>query len=202
MMNVHCPHCGTQYRIDPRRVPEGGIRARCARCGQSFPVRREEPAPAIAAPAPVGAPAEVAAPTAAGAPGGVAATPPTPPTPPAPPAQTAPPPSPPQPATPAPTQSSAAAPAKPSTTAPAFGALDPHERARRFARALVSDIAAYHAERLERSRSAGTLRADFRDEVLKSWEEYVMQVGAEMAHQTTYFRDALNDILGRGEQVF
>lgn len=182
-MNVHCPHCGTHYRIDPLRVPEGGIRARCARCGQSFPVRRE-----AAASEPVVAPPSAAP---------VAAEPPPPPAPAAAPA--APPPA--TEARTAPTQVGQA-PAQPSPKAPAFGALDPHERARRFARALVSDIAAYHADRLEKSRAAGTLRADFRDEVLKSWEEYVMQVGAEMAHQTTYFRDALNDILGRGEQVF
>ena len=32
----------------------------------------------------------------------------------------------------------------------------------------------------------------------KSWEEYTQQVGRELAEQTTYFRDALNDILAGG----
>lgn len=75
-------------------------------------------------------------------------------------------------------------------------------RARRLARALVSDIVAYHPDRWEKSLRAGTLREDFREEILKSWEEYVLQVGQETADQTPYFRNALNEILARGEAVF
>ncbi|HEX6939630.1 MAG TPA: hypothetical protein VF158_09470 [Longimicrobiales bacterium] len=86
--------------------------------------------------------------------------------------------------------------------APAFGPQDPEVRARRLARALVSDIVAYHQDRWERSLAAGTLREDFREEILKSWEEYVLQVGAERANGTPYFRDALNEILAKGRQVF
>ena len=87
-------------------------------------------------------------------------------------------------------------------TSPIFGPQDPDQRAKRLARALVSDIVAYHQDRWERSLAAGTLREDFREEILKSWEEYVMQVGAERAHGTPYFRDALNEILAKGRQVF
>src|SRR5690606_13933834 len=83
-----------------------------------------------------------------------------------------------------------------------FGPQDPEQRAMRLARALVSDIVAYHQDRWERSLAAGTLREDFRDEILKSWEEYVLQVGSERAHGTPYFRDALNEILAKGRQVF
>jgi predicted Zn finger-like uncharacterized protein len=86
--------------------------------------------------------------------------------------------------------------------APAFGPQDPDTRARRLARALVSDIKVYHPDRWAASAEAGTLRSDFRDEIMKSWEEYVEQVGEEMARQTPYFRDALNQILARGERVF
>lgn len=75
-------------------------------------------------------------------------------------------------------------------------------RARRLARALVSDIVAYHQDRWEQSLRAGTLREDFREEILKSWEEYVLQVGAEKAHDTPFFRDALNEILAKGRHVF
>ncbi|PYP73093.1 MAG: hypothetical protein DMD41_06940, partial [Gemmatimonadetes bacterium] len=32
-MNVTCPTCETVYRVDPARVPAGGVRARCAVCG-------------------------------------------------------------------------------------------------------------------------------------------------------------------------
>ncbi len=58
---------------------------------------------------------------------------------------------------------------------------DPDTRARRLARALVSDIVVYHGERRQRSLSAGSLRTDFREEILKSWEEYVAQVGTDTA---------------------
>ena len=89
-----------------------------------------------------------------------------------------------------------------SAGAPAFGPQDPETRAQRLARALVSDITVYHPDKWEESAEAGTLRTDFRDEIMKSWEEYVEQVGEEMAKKTPYFRDALNEILARGEQVF
>jgi hypothetical protein len=83
-----------------------------------------------------------------------------------------------------------------------FGSRDPNARAQRLARALVSDIVAYHPDRRERSLANGTLRAEFRDEIMKSWEEYVAQVGLDMARSTPYFRDALNAILARGQQMF
>ena len=31
-MNVTCPNCATVYRVDPVKVPEAGVRARCALC--------------------------------------------------------------------------------------------------------------------------------------------------------------------------
>ncbi|MFW5951855.1 MAG: hypothetical protein ACOCVZ_07060, partial [Gemmatimonadota bacterium] len=86
--------------------------------------------------------------------------------------------------------------------APVFGPQDPHTRARRLARALVSDIKVYNPEKWGESVEQGTLRTEFRDEILKSWEEYVEQVGESLAKKTPYFRDALNDILAAGKRVF
>lgn len=83
-----------------------------------------------------------------------------------------------------------------------FTARDPSARAERIARALVSDIVAYNPERQEECLAAGTLRTEFRDEIMKSWEEYVAQVGLETAKSTPYFRNALNQILAKGTQVF
>jgi predicted Zn finger-like uncharacterized protein len=85
---------------------------------------------------------------------------------------------------------------------PSFIGRDPEARAKRLARALVSDIVAYHPDRVERTLAAGSLRAEFRDEIMKSWEEYVAQVGMERAKSTPYFREALNEILARGRKVF
>ena len=32
-MNVSCPECRSVYRVDPAKIPELGIRARCSVCG-------------------------------------------------------------------------------------------------------------------------------------------------------------------------
>ncbi len=169
-MNIRCPQCQTTFRVNPDRIPPGGARARCARCGATFPVR-----PPAEAPAPVGPPVAQAPAERPPAPAAAPAAPPPPPPP-------------------------AAAPAG-GGPAP-FGARDPNARAERLARALVSDIVAYHPDRRERSLAEGTLRTEFREEIMKSWEEYVAQVGLPLAKSTPFFREALNKILARGESVF
>lgn len=88
------------------------------------------------------------------------------------------------------------------TAPPVFGKRDPHERAQRLARVLVSDMIAYHPDRHRRSLEEGTLKGDFEEEIDKSWNEYVDQVGKELADGTAYFTDALNEILAKGEKVF
>jgi predicted Zn finger-like uncharacterized protein len=111
-----------------------------------------------------------------------------------------------EPATPAGATGSASAAGEPAwpipSGPPVFGPQDPEVRAGRLARALVSDIKVYNRERWEQSRAAGTLRKDFRDEIVQSWEEYLEQVGETMAKRTPFFRQALNDILADGERVF
>lgn len=42
----------------------------------------------------------------------------------------------------------------------------------------------------------------FRDEIRKSYDEYVLHVGEEFAESTTHFQDALNDILAGGQKLF
>lgn len=83
-----------------------------------------------------------------------------------------------------------------------FGRRDPHEKAKRLARVLVSDMIMYNPERHSRAIQSGSLREDFDDEIKKSWQEYVDQVGDEIAKSTSYFDDALNDILAKGQRVF
>ncbi|MEA2463030.1 MAG: hypothetical protein QOJ98_777, partial [Acidobacteriota bacterium] len=53
-----------------------------------------------------------------------------------------------------------------------------------------------------RALADGTLRKEFTEEIKKSWEEYTGQVGTEMAKQTPYFREALNEILAKGQPIF
>jgi len=175
-MNIGCPQCQTVFRVNPERIPPGGARARCARCGATFPVHKQ------GVPAPAGAGAGMRhesrpAPVRASAP----------------------------PTTPAPAPAAAAAMPPSATSAVGgshLGSRDPNARAERLARALVSDIVAYHPDRRDRSLADGTLRAEFRDEIMKSWEEYVAQVGLPLAKSTPFFREALNKILAKGEPVF
>lgn len=94
---------------------------------------------------------------------------------------------------------SAAPPARPINP---FLANDPNAKARRLARALISDLVSYFPQKKEEGLREGTLKELFREEIKKSYEEFVDQIGKEFAESTTHFRDALNDILAGGQQVF
>jgi predicted Zn finger-like uncharacterized protein len=194
-MNVTCPQCSTVYRVDPSKIPARGVRARCARCPGTFPVEREtaadeEPTITTSVEARIevserhedhgSARRDVEVSEAASTEFDSTGI---------------------QPAeTPDPNLSTTVS----ETELPPapFGSADPHARARRLARALVSDIAVYNPERRERSLREGNLRREFRDEIRKSWDEYVSQIGNQIAQETSYFRDALNEILAGGDRVF
>jgi predicted Zn finger-like uncharacterized protein len=230
-MNVSCPNCGTVYRVDPAKVPEAGVRARCSICSAVFAVRHESaaqensapaaasapqgPAPAPPAPrpapitsaapaVPAGAP-RAAAPPAASAPEAAGArpaapaapTPAAPPPAPAPPIRTAVPP-----AVPAPHAAPAARPATGQRPVNPFLSQDPALKARRLARALISDMVVYHPAKRQEGLRDGNLKELFDEEIKKSWEEYADQVGKDVADTTPYFREALNEILAGGRQVF
>jgi predicted Zn finger-like uncharacterized protein len=192
-MNIRCPACQTVFRVDPARVPPAGVRARCSRCSAAFLITAQgaaaAEAPPVAAAVPTSTPAApaVPAPAAGVAPSPGGAT--------------------------APAATRASEPAAPAAGGTAggtegaarpgvFGTRDPQARAQRIARALVSDIVAYHPRKRDDALANGTLRTEFRDEIMKSWEEYVAQVGSELAKSTPYFRNALNEILARGQRVF
>ena len=66
VLTVVCPECQVIYRIDPSRVPPGGLRARCTSCGAVIAIGLAMP-PFVASAAPMD-PAVVAASDAAAAP--------------------------------------------------------------------------------------------------------------------------------------
>ena len=240
-MNVTCPNCATIYRVDPAKVPEAGVRARCAVCSAIFPVSREKaegpPMPIAAAapvtppvPAPAPEPADaLAAPSppaeAVAAPAPAAPEPPRPAPEPAKPAAAVPPaeparagrPLPPRPAAP-PAAGSQSAPPRPAPAMPPrpaappvgtarrpvnpFLSQDPSQKARRLARALISDMVVYHPAKRREGIRDGTLKQLFEEEIKKSWEEYSEQVGRDVAESSNHFRDALNEILADGRQIF
>ena len=209
-MNVSCPQCKTVFRVDPSKVPVDGVRARCSVCGGVFEVASQEdqselaavaaatvPEPAVVesvatAPEAIPEPVEEAIKVEVEPPEGLK---------PAEEPSIAPPhvvPVVSEPAAPAPAEREEpeSAPRSP------FGAPDQDARARRLARALISDLAAYHPERQQKGLKEGRLKELFQDDLRKSWQEYVDQVGLDVAKSTPYFRDALNDILAKGKRVF
>jgi len=60
----------------------------------------------------------------------------------------------------------------------------------------------YFPDKHRQARESGALRETFDEEIRKSYQEYVDQVGKEFAESTPHFRDALNDILAAGERIF
>jgi len=230
VITVSCPSCGATFPVDTNKVPVGGVNARCSECRHVFRVERPveppsfppEPLPTLEAPGFESGESDFSVGT------GVAAEPeadagrawvfereepieaggldiqpmdtvesaveearaaavvePAPPPPPAPPAP--------------PRQPEAAPPPVSGFT---FGKRDPSDKARRLARVLVSDMIMYNPERHERALAAGTLKQDFEEEIAKSWKEYVDQVGEQMATGNTFWADALNDVLAKGQKVF
>ena len=112
-----------------------------------------------------------------------------------------------------PTPSPTAQPAPAAPTAPAaprppaapinpFLSRDPRRKARRLARALISDMIVYQPDKRQRALRDGTLPEAFDEEIKKSWEEYVDQVGEDVAKSTDHFSEALNEILAGGQKVF
>jgi hypothetical protein len=83
-----------------------------------------------------------------------------------------------------------------------FLSKDPNQRAKRLARALVSDIITYHPAKHAEGLRDGTLKQLFREEIKKSFEEYIAQVGQQLAEGTTYFQEALNEVLAGGKKIF
>ena len=83
-----------------------------------------------------------------------------------------------------------------------FLANDPNAKARRLSRALISDLVTYFPQRREEGLRDGTLRELFQEEIKKSHEEYIDQVGREFAESTSHFQDALNEILAAGRKMF
>ncbi|MGN6391496.1 MAG: hypothetical protein ACTHM9_04495 [Gemmatimonadales bacterium] len=83
-----------------------------------------------------------------------------------------------------------------------FLSQDPALKARRLARALISDMVVYHPSKRQEGLRDGNLKELFDEEIRKSWEEYADQVGKDVADSTPYFKEALNEILAGGRQIF
>jgi predicted Zn finger-like uncharacterized protein len=201
-MNCECPNCNKSFPVDPNKVPPDGVFARCSNCQEVFFVQvpgegEDGAAPAAVAESTTEGEAPVAVEEPSGPPQEKEAVEPEP----------------------VPeevevdTEEVEAAPVgeeagqepdEESSTEPEpqFGRRAPEEKAQRLARVLVSDIILYNPDRHEQALAAGQIKEEFEDEIQKSWNEYVDQVGEEVANSTNFFNEALNEILCKGEQLF
>jgi len=180
VMTVHCPSCSTAFPVDPAKLPPGGVYARCSMCMAVFFVAPPDGAPS--------APGMGTGTTAHAEDSTVD--------------------SPAQVAAPRRDGSGSAMPEEPADwggaplTPFSLEARDPHARARRLARILASDMVAYDPARHAMALESGSLPSEFAEDIRRSWDAYVRRVGDELATRTSYFDDALNDILARGRRIF
>jgi predicted Zn finger-like uncharacterized protein len=207
-MKLECTGCQARYTIDDAIIPPQGAKIRCKKCSAVIVVpARVEPAPTATplvpptpqatdppgvsapfAPAPAAPRAPSLEPAVVGM-GGATGQPSTHSVPYAPPSA----------------PSTTGLPRPQGTPIPAdlpAAERARHEKARRLARVLASDIAIYNREKKDRGLADGNLVAVLGYEIKKSWEIFKERVGADFANETPYFRDALNDLLADGKKIF
>lgn len=80
------------------------------------------------------------------------------------------------------------------------GPVEP-EVARRIARALVSELLLTCRDRRDHALLRGRFLAELGPDILELYDSYKQRVGDEMARNTHFFQDAVNDILADGEPV-
>jgi predicted Zn finger-like uncharacterized protein len=197
-MIIQCQGCAAKYFLPEDKVPENPIKVSCPKCTAVFTLAPQaEPvaagiaagqvpgmaaAPEVQAPEPIAA--QAAAPVVPVAPKAPAAPPEEPAAAPEPPAPAAEP-----------------KPAKGKGKGKGKGRKK-EDRAKRLARVLVSDILCYNQEKRDQALQDGTLMTVLGEEIKKSWELYKDKVGPDVASSTNYFKEALNEILADGQEVF
>jgi len=207
-MITTCTECQARYQLDDARIPPRVIKVRCPSCSGVFSLdgnqaRKEEvppqpetfevqsgfgdfnppsadESPAAAAPT-VEEPVPAMDPPAARDPEPVASA--------------------------AATVETSSAPVAETATAVMDAPQEKSSRRRRskeemLARALVSDIMVYNRDLYDTAKAENNLLEALGPEIKKSWELYKEKVTPEVANSTNHFRDALNEILAEGENIF
>ena len=210
-MITTCTECQARYQLDATKIPPRVIKVRCPSCSGIFSLdgsqaRNEEVAPAEDTTGITAGYGDFAPPPSPGQTEVASAPEPTP--------ESAPEPTP----EPAASMDHAASPA--ATVEPAHSIPEPAtevavmdppaektSRRRRskeemLARALVSDIMVYNRDLYDSAKAENNLLEALGSEIKKSWELYKEKVTPEVANSTNHFRDALNEILADGENIF
>jgi len=178
-MIITCETCQAKYNIDESKIPPQGVKAKCTKCGGVLVIRRPEPEPmtpeiVIPVPRPQVAPQpEVAEPK----PEPKVQPPVTKPRP------------------------------QPEEEPPIDAGLSEedkrwHERARRLAKVLASDLVLYHKDKVEQGLREGTLAQLLGSDIRRSWEYYCQQIPKHVVDAANYFKEALNRIVGKGREIF
>ena len=201
-MIVECSNCHTKYNVNEEKIPASGVKVKCHKCQaiiaihKPTPGRTEPDKPAyeparpqperppvperpVAPSSPHEAPVSDEQETPVQEPPPV--TKPTPP-----------------PAAP----SEAPRPAEPSFEGMSEEEKKLHQRARRLAKALASDLVLYNQDKVEKGLRDGTLAQLLGPEIRRSWEYYCQQVPEHIVKNTDYFKELLNKIVGKGKQLF
>lgn len=79
---------------------------------------------------------------------------------------------------------------------------DTYTRARRLARVLASDMLIYNRELVDQARKSGDLQEVMAAEIKRSWDLWNSRFPKEIVEGTDLFREALNEILAGGEDIF
>ena len=192
-MIVECSHCHSKYNIDEKKIPSGGVRVRCKKCGDVILIKK--PAP----PAEEKAPGLVTEETAAAAPAETPAGTPPPPAVEKPPSLEL--------SKKAESERKALEESlerKVHLSEEHLSEEDKkwHARARRLAKALASDLVLYNKARVEQGLREGNIAQILGPEIRRSWEYYCQQIPKHIVEKTDYFKEQLNTIVGRGKKIF
>lgn len=77
-----------------------------------------------------------------------------------------------------------------------------HEGAKLYARWLALQLAINHFEQIEVGLVEGNLPARLGVHVMELHTMYRGSIPEDLVENTTYFKDALNEVVARGEKVF
>ncbi len=218
-MIVECTNCHAKYNINENKIPPAGVKVRCPKCQNIILVKKEEtvvspkieppPVPKVEPPAPpkVEPPPtpKIEEPPIPKVEKPIVQEPPVP----KPPEPEVPaPPEPEMPVTP-PVQKPVAPEPEPVIKPPSPPPVEMseedkkwHERARRLAKALASDLVLYNQEKVEQGLRDGTLVQLLGSEIRRSWEYYCQQIPKHIIENSDYFKEQLNKIVGKGKEIF
>uniref|UniRef100_A0A7C6AFL9 Zinc finger/thioredoxin putative domain-containing protein n=1 Tax=candidate division WOR-3 bacterium TaxID=2052148 RepID=A0A7C6AFL9_UNCW3 len=217
-MIVECSSCHSKYNVDESKIPATGVKVKCPKCQNVILIKKEipkpipetprvdfpppppkvEPPPAPKVEPPV--PPEVEPPPTTKIETPKQVSVPEPPV--SPPPETK---IPEPPVVKSPDTSQVEVVSKPMPPPqPEMSEEDKkwHERARRLAKALASDLVLYNQEKVEQGLRDGTLVQLLGAEIKRSWEYYCQQIPKHIVENSDYFREQLNKIVGKGKEIF